>query len=186
VIKRADRGAKVVLAALTNDSWNALADLFARGRIRGQFDAAGMNAYSKVAGDFLLIARAVRDVMRRNGHAGTPLFVTEFAAPAAQGRVAVPPQQRRFVTTDRGMAALLRSAYRAFATRGRRRLGIRRAYWYTWASSYRRDGTLGFFEFAGLRRFPATSGANRPALRAYRSSARRFEGCRKTTLGTCK
>jgi hypothetical protein len=185
-IKRADRRAKVVLAALTNDSWNALSDLFARGRIRRQFDAAGMNAYSKKAGDFLLIADAVRDVLQRNGHARTPLFITEFAAPAAKGRIPVQDYQRRFITTDRGMAALVRSAYRAFATRGRRRLGIKRAYWYTWASSYRRGGDLGFFEFAGLRRFSTGGGSDRQALRAYRASARLFEGCKKTTTGTCR
>ena len=34
----------------------------------------------------------------------------------------MPSYQRRFITTDRGMAAAVRKSYRAFATRGRRRL----------------------------------------------------------------
>jgi hypothetical protein len=183
-VKRLDGGAKVVLAALTNRSWTDLATLFARGRIRHQFDVAGLNAYSKEPSDFLVIADAFRKVLRRNGHAGTPIWITEFTAPAAKGRIRIPHYQNRFVTTDRGMASLLKAAYGRFATRGRR-LGVKRAYWYTWASSYQAGKALGFFEFSGLRRFSGAAAADRPALRAYRAAARRFEGCAKTTRGTC-
>ena len=75
---------------------------------------------------------------------------------------------------------------RAFATRGLRRLRIKRAYWYTWASSYRAGRALGFFEFAGLRRFSGGALSDRPALRAYRASAQRYEGCAKTSRAKCK
>jgi hypothetical protein len=184
-LKRLDSRSKVVLAALTNKSWNHLATLFALGRIRHQFDVAGLNAYSKEAADFIKIADAFRDVLRRNGHRRTPIWITEFTAPAAKGRIRIPSYQQRFVTTDRGMASLVKAAYGRFATRGRR-LGIKRAYWYTWASSYRAGQTLGFFEFAGLRRFTGAAPADRPALRAYRASARRYEGCAKTSRATCK
>ena len=185
-LRRADPRAKVVLAGLTNRSWTALATLFAHGRIRGQFDVAAVNAYSKVANDFMLIAEAFRKVLRRNGHTRTPIWITEFTAPAAKGRIRVAPYQKRFMTTDRGMASLVKSAYRAFATRGLRRLRIKRAYWYTWASSYRPGARLGFFEFSGLRRFSGNSVRDRPALRAYRTSAQRYEGCPKTSRATCR
>jgi hypothetical protein len=184
-LRRVDRRAKVVLAGLTNDSWNALATLFSRGRIRGRFDVAAMNAYSSKPRDFLKIAGAIRKVLRRNGHARTPLWITEFTAPAARGRIRVPSYQNRFLTTDAGMAKVVSSAYKAFATSGRRH-GIKRAYWYTWASSYQKGRPLGFFEFAGLRRFAGGAASSRPALNAYRASARRFEGCAKTTTATCR
>jgi hypothetical protein len=185
-LKGLDGGAKVVLAALTNKSWNDLATLFAHGRIRRQFDVAGLNAYSKKSADFMVIAEAFRKVLRRNGHKGTPIWVTEFTAPAAKGRIRIPSYQARFVTTDRGMASLLKSAYGRFATRGLRRFGIKRAYWYTWASSYRAGQTLGFFEFAGLRRLSGGALSDRPALRSFRAAARSYEGCAKTSTAKCK
>ena len=43
--------------------------------------------------DFLEIAEAVRKVLRRNGHKAHPIWVTEFTAPAAKGRIAVPEYQ---------------------------------------------------------------------------------------------
>jgi hypothetical protein len=184
-LRRVERRAKVVLAGLTNRSWSALEVLFERGRIRRQFDVLAMNAYSNKAGAYLQIAGAIRKVLRRNRQGGTPIWVTEFTGPAAKGRIRVPPYQRPFITDDRGMARLVGSTYRAFATRGRR-LGIKRAYWYTWASSYQRGRPLGFFEFAGLRRFAGGSASSRPALRAYRASARRYQGCAKDETARCR
>jgi polysaccharide biosynthesis protein PslG len=185
VVKRADRQATVVLAGLTNASWVDLGTLFSRGRIRRFFDVAAMNAYSPKTRNLLRIAALLRGALRRGGRGRAPLWVTEFTAPAARGRTRVPPGARTFVTTDRGMAGLLRSAYRAFATRGHR-LGVRRAYWYTWASSYRGGGALGFFEFSGVTRYLHGRDQDRPALSAYRAVARRYEGCRKTTRASCR
>ena len=92
----------------------------------------------------------------------------------------MPKYQNPFITNDRQMAAVVRNAYAAFAGKGLHRLGIKRAYWYTWASSYQKGRALGFFEFAGLRRFAGGSASSRPALAAYAKAARKFEGCGKT------
>ena len=102
-----------------------------------------------------------------------PIWITEFTAPAAKGRVTVPVYQRRFITTDAQMAKVVKATYTAFATKGRR-LGIKRAYWYTWASTYQKGHPLGFFEFAGLRRFTGGPPSDRPAVRAYRQVARKY------------
>ena len=172
-LRKADRGSKVVLAALTNFSWKDLATLYKRGHIRGAFDVAAVNAYSSRAGDFIKIAEAVREVLNSNGARKVPIWITEFTAPAAKGRVTVPVYQRRFITTDAQMAKVVKATYTAFATKGRR-LGIKRAYWYTWASTYQKGHPLGFFEFAGLRRFTGEPPSDRPAVRAYRQVARKY------------
>jgi hypothetical protein len=174
-LRKADRGSKVVLAALTNFSWKVLATLYKSGHIRGSFDVAAVNAYSNRAADFITIADAVRDVLRRNGGGKVPIWFTEFTAPAAKGRVKVPVYQRRFITTDAQMAKVVKASYTAFATKGRR-LGVQRAYWYTWASTYQKGHPLGFFEYAGLRRFTGGAPTDRPAVRAYRQVARKYGG----------
>lgn len=185
-LKKIDPGAKIVLAALTNSSWVDLGTLFARGHIKGQFDVAAMNAYSNHPPDFLAIAGAVRKVLRSHGQGRTPLWVTEFTAPSAKGRIKVPKYQNPFITNDRQMAGVVKKAYTLFAGKGLHRLGIKRAYWYTWASSYQKGRTLGFFEFAGLRRYAGGAASSRPALAAYAKAARKFEGCGKTAAGSCR
>jgi hypothetical protein len=49
---------------------------------------------------------------------------------------------------------------------------VQRAYWYTWASAYRRAN--GIFDFTGLERFDPATGrfTAMPALRAFRRAAR--------------
>jgi hypothetical protein len=49
---------------------------------------------------------------------------------------------------------------------------VQRAYWYTWASAYRKAD--GIFDFTGLQRFDPASGhfTATPALRAFRTAAR--------------
>jgi hypothetical protein len=72
------------------------------------------------------------------------------------------------------MAKFLRKAYSDLA-RDDRKLGLERAYWYTWASSYERGA--GIFRFTGLYRFSKGHFiAAKPALVAYRKSARRHQG----------
>jgi hypothetical protein len=58
----------------------------------------------------------------------------------------------------------------------RRRLGIRRVYWYTWLT---RETSQSYpFDYAGLRRLHSTGVSSKPALRAYRRTALSLEGCR--------
>lgn len=179
-LKQADGGAKVVLAAATNVSWEVLEDLYAKGGIGGSFDVAAVHPFTGSAARALRVVRLFRRVLRRHGDARTPLWVTELGFPAAKGRAR---SRSPLQVTDRGMAARLTRAYALLARRRRGRdVRVSRAYWYTWASSYAGDA---IFDYAGLLRFDGSGFRARPALAAYRASARRHEGCAKTETGEC-
>ena len=70
------------------------------------------------------------------------------------------------VTKDQGAAGALDDAQ----ARNRRELRLKRAYWYTFASSYERGA--GIFRFAGLYRFADGRFDAKPALASYRKRAR--------------
>jgi hypothetical protein len=178
-----DRGSVTVLAGLADFAWDHLERLYRAG-IRGHYDVAAINLFTRRPRLVLRGLRYVRRVLRQAGEPRKPMWLTETTWPASKGRVPTPRAswQRAWVTTDRGMARRLRSIY-ALAQRQRRRLRLGRVYWYTWASDYTR-GDL--FDFAGLSSFNDGSFTRRPALEAYTESARRAEGCRKTSAGTCR
>jgi hypothetical protein len=182
-IDRIDPGATVVLAALADASWKMLTALYHAG-VRGSFDVAAINIFTARPGFVMAAARLVRRVLRREHQPRKPIWVTETTFPAGKGRVSRPPLswQQDWYTTDRGMASRLIQLYR-LGRHNRRRLRLGRIYWYTWASAY--DGQNDLFEYAGLIRYGSSLSAQ-PALRAYRRSARRAQGCRKTAAGTCR
>ncbi len=105
-LKRADRHAKVVLAGLTNDSWNQLRRLY-RGHARPYFDVAAIQTYTGSPKNALLAIRLFRKVMAEHRDARKPIWATETGWPAALGRMKIPRGQRRLVSSDRGMAKRL-------------------------------------------------------------------------------
>ena len=183
-IKRADRGAKVVLAALPSKSWLDLIPLYRSGHIRRYFDVVALNPFASTPRLSVRVVQLVRRTMSRFHDSRKPIDVTEVTWPASKGQPlsSVLPNLRFLQTTSAGMARRLSEAYRLFA-RNRRRLLIRSVYWYDWASSY---GPGSDFDFAGLVRYRDGLVTPRPALAAYRGSARRYEGCVKTDRGTCR
>ena len=64
----------------------------------------------------------------------------------------------------------------------RKRERIGRVYWYTWATKYTGND---LFDYGGLLRWDGTAFKATPALKAYTRSARRYQGCRKTSAGLC-
>jgi hypothetical protein len=182
-IKSRDRGAKVVLAGLTNNSWGQLRRLY-RLRARRYFDVATIQTYTSSPRAELEAVRLFRRVMRRYRDSRKPLYATEVGWPAARGRMRVPAGLRSIVTNDRGMASRLGRTYVALAKLHRNRaFRVSRLYWYTWSSSYRRETDI--FDFAGLQSFSRGVFKPRRALRAYRTTARRLQGCRKNGFGAC-
>ncbi len=173
-IKDADRRAKVVLAGLTGTEdgspWDVLGYQYRRGGIRGSFDIAAMHLYTGKPKNVIAGARLFRKVMKRHGDGRKPMWLTEFGITASRGRTKAPRSQRTLRTSDRGMAAFLHEAYRLLADWDRE-LRLRRAYWYTWASSYERGA--GIFRFTGLYRYDDGRWDRKPALAKYRASARR-------------
>jgi len=184
-IKRQDPRGRVILAGLASASWRFLDYLYRKAGIKGYFDAAAVHPYTRTPEGALEIVRLFRRTMRRAGDRRKRVYVTEITWAAAKGRTRTRRKDRFFVTTDRGMASRVRRSYRLFA-RHWRSLHVTRVYWYTWATSYKsRGGRYDFFNFSGLVRWNGQSSRGRPALGAYRSSARRYEGCAKTAAGVC-
>lgn len=177
VLAEADPGARLVLAGLTNFSWRELRTLYDRGDVRGHFDVAALNAYTRETKNLVEIVRRARKVMDARGDRKRPIRITEFGASASRDRLKVGRDEDHLQTTDRKLAKLVLSAYDALAA-NRRKLRIERAYWYTWASTYEAGEGAGIFDFAGLvaYREGASSWSARQALGAYRKSARLLQG----------
>jgi len=169
-IRAADPGATVVLASLTNRSWDALRALYAAGA-RGLFDRVALNAFTRDPADVLRVVALGRDVMRRAGDGALPIALTEVSWPSSAGRTTVPFFA---AVTPRGQALRVRQALRLVAG-GASRLGITGLYWYTWASSD--VGRAYAFQYAGLRRALRGRIIDKPALAAFRRTALALEGC---------
>jgi Beta-galactosidase len=169
-IKNADPGATVVLAGLADASWRVLAKLYRNGA-RRKFDVAAINIFTGRPGFVMTAVRLTRRVLRRFHERRKPIWVTETTFPAAKGEVPVPEAdwQRRWYTTDSGMASRLTELYRLGRVNARR-LGLRRIYWYTWGTSY--SGREDLFDYSGLVRIADGQATPRPALRAFRRAAR--------------
>jgi hypothetical protein len=184
-LREADPAARIVLAALTNFSWRSLRSLYDQGSIRGAFDVAALNVYTREPANLIEIVRRGRKVMSARGDGKLPIDVTEFGASASSGRIQVDRNSDHLQTTDRKLAKLVLRGYDGLMA-NRRTLGVERAYWYTWASSYD-EQRGGIFDFSGLVSFTDGAGefAPREALAAYRKSARRLEGCAKDDTGAC-
>jgi hypothetical protein len=173
-VKATDRRAKVVLAGLANESWKFLGQLYRHG-IHGYFDVGAIHPYTAKPSGVLRLVGRFRAVMKAHRDGRKQIWLTELGLPASRGKV---NSDSLLQTTPRGMARFLTSSYEALRKR------VPRAYWYTWASEYEGD----MFRFAGLFRFAGGSGqpAAQPAYSAYARTARRMQGCAKTTAGVCR
>jgi polysaccharide biosynthesis protein PslG len=167
-LKKADPGSRVLLAGATNFAWDALESLYDKGAIKGKFDIAALHPYTGSASRVVTAARLFRAVLNKHGDGRKQVWITELAWPASKGRVKPPQGLAALPTTDRGMASRLTRAY----TLLRRTRVVQRAYWYTWASAYRKAD--GIFGFTGLERYDVAKGVFKatPALRAFRNAAR--------------
>jgi hypothetical protein len=167
-LKKADPGSKVVLAGATNFAWDALESLYDKGAIKGKFDIAALHPYTGSAGRVVKAAKLFRAVLKKHGDARKPMWITELAWPASKGRIKPPKGLAALPTTDRGMATRLTRAYKLL----RKTRVVQRAYWYTWASAYRKGD--GIFGFTGLQRYDPATGrfTATPALKSFRTVAR--------------
>jgi polysaccharide biosynthesis protein PslG len=185
-IRRGDPHATVVLGGLTNRSWDYLKQLY-KLHARRYFDTVGVQTWTSSPRSLLKVFRLVRSVMSRYRDRRKEIWATELGWPAARGRVNhMRPDERSFTTTDRKMARRLSTMYGYLVKRrGNPRYRVTRVYWYSWVTSYRGQD---IFSYSGLLRIDPDRDLfeARPALRYYRATARRFEGCSKTSTGICK
>jgi len=166
-LRAADPGARAILGGLTGESWRDLRKVYRAGG-RRHFDAVALHPYTARPLNLVRIVRYARRVMRRHGDRRKPVWITEMSFPAAKGRIETGPG---IDTTDRLQAKRLRAAMRRLAAE-RRQLRIERVFWYTWLSV---EGTRGsVFNYSGLRRLRNGRVVSAPALRTFRSTARRL------------
>ena len=154
-LRAADRRALAVLAGLPN-GWDALRRIYQAGG-RRYFDAVAIHPYTARADRVPRYVLAARRVMRRFGDRRKPVWVTEISWPAAKGRAKDPIG---IATDDRGQARRLRRGLTALAA-ARRRLRVRRVYWYTWLSA---ESNASVFAWSGLRRLHEGAVISTPAL----------------------
>jgi hypothetical protein len=182
-IKHADRGAQVVLGGLPNFSYQDLDHLYSAGHVRGFFDVGALHPFTAARHGVLTLAERFRAVMRRHGDGRKPIWVTELGLPASKGHS---QDGSPLQTDDAGMARFLRQSYEDLIA-NRRKVGVGRAYWFTWSSSY--SGWI--FQFTGLWLYYPRQGGHdtlrpKPSLTAFERLARHFEGCSKTASGSCR
>jgi hypothetical protein len=177
-IKRADPGAKVVLAGMPNYVWTDLAWLY-RGGARGLFDVVAVHPYTKTVRGVITILELVRQVMDRAGDRRKPIILTELNWPAALHRT---PFYADFETTEAGQAQKLAAVIPLLA-RYRRQVGLMSFYYYTWATDDIPGGDP--FQFAGLLGLNHGRLVKKPAYYAFRRAALAIEGCpQKASVAT--
>jgi hypothetical protein len=156
-----------VLAGLPNRSWTALRSVYRAGGRRA-FDAVALHPYTGKPGHVVKLVRLARREMARYGDRRKPVWITELSWPATQGT----HRQTGFETSNAGQAKRLRRALRLLAAE-RRRLRIRRVYWYTWLSAEQGPSAFGW---SGLRRVRDGRRVSAPALRAFVRTGRALRG----------
>jgi polysaccharide biosynthesis protein PslG len=184
-VRRWDPGAKVVLAALSINSWKNLDKLYKWTAILGQFDTAAVQAYSGTPSYIPTIMRNFRAALDAHGAKNIPIYVTEMTWPAAKGR-ANPKYQTGymsgFVTDKNGQAKRLTEGYRIL-TGMRTQIKLLSVYWYTGVTKY---ATTNEYEYSGLLTLTNNAPSARPSWFAYQRSASAAQGCAKKPNGACK
>jgi polysaccharide biosynthesis protein PslG len=169
-VKRADRGATVVMAGMANFSWRDLNRLFVKGGRKLRFDVAAVHPFSGRAFYSVKIVRLNRAVLNRHHARRKPIWLTELTWSSAKGRKK--PINKTWETTEAGQARRLTEAYTLYA-KARRELRLQRIYWYTWATIDRNSKNS--FDYSGLRTLrPDGRIVDKPAMRALRAIIRKL------------
>jgi hypothetical protein len=162
-IRRADPGAKIVLAGIAPvgagmKTWDFMRRLLRVPGVRRDFDFAAVHPYSATIPELDYQLEKVRAAMVAGEAGRKPLLVTEFGV-ASQG-----DYPSAFVVGELGQAEFLRRAYARLLAM-RHRWHVAGAYWYTWQDEADADPHCSFCQGAGLLRL---NGSAKPAWKAYR------------------
>jgi polysaccharide biosynthesis protein PslG len=186
-IKSADPGAKVVLAALSIDSWRSLDKLYRWGNLGKSFDVAALQGYAGKPEFIPTLLKRFRDVLNSHGATKVPMYLTEITWPAAKGKANpryTTGYMSGFLTTQSGAAQRLAKAYKILSAKNlRTKYKLQRAYWYIGATSYKGRNE---FDYSGLLKFTHSKVTPVPAYTAYQKAARAAEGCSKAANGNCR
>jgi hypothetical protein len=174
-LKKADKGARAVLAGFPSRSWVSLARLYRAGA-KKYFDVAAVHPFSLPVANIPRILVQDRRVMTKYRDAKKPFFVTETSWPSAKGKTTT---KYGFEVTPAGQAQKAKKVLEALAL-SRKLLNVERLYWYTWISLD--TSTDAPFDYAGLQRLmPNGTLVQKPAFTAFTQTALKLEGCRSKT-----
>ena len=172
-IKRADPGARVVLAGLTNYAWTALHEIDAYRGAGRLFDILAVHPYSSTPSNVILYITLFHRAAVADGDGGKPLLVTEFGFPSALGKSG---GSFDWDTTEAGQARETAELLPMIAA-ARRRVKLLGFYYYTWIGDEYKGASP--WNFAGLLRYEASGRiVAKPALASFRRIALALEGCR--------
>jgi len=172
-VKKADRGARVVLGALTNTAWKSLGQIYKIKGAKDLFDVVSVNGFTKIPANVIEFMVFVRHAMSHFGDGAKPLMATEVSWPSAKGQTS---SSFDFVTTQAGQA---RNISPLLPLIGQQRLSLHLigVYWYTWMGQ--EDPHTGPFNFSGLLGFHNGNVTDKPALQAFKAGALALEGCKR-------
>ncbi len=166
-ILAADPGAKTVLGAITNLSWQYLGQLLRVPGARGSFDVAAVNAFSSTAAHVIEILGFDRRALNAGGARHTPLLVTETSWTSAI-------HGEDWDTTPVGQAHRI-AALLPLLGADRRALGLSGFDYYTWIGD--EAGSSSDWDYAGLLKDVGGQAVAKPALAAFTRAALTLEGC---------
>ncbi len=168
-VRRADSGARVVLAGVPNFSWQILSEIYRVRGARGAFDVVDVHPYTKQPAGVIKILRLVRASMKRGGDANKPIIAGETGWPSSLNQTA---RIFDFETTEAGQARNVRTLLPLLAA-NRAALGLIGFYWYTWMGNEVQGSYP--FNFSGLLSFQNFQVRAKPALAAFGQAARKIE-----------
>jgi hypothetical protein len=168
-IKKADPGAKVVVAGFPNASWKQLETVYKVKGARSLFDVVDVHPYTKQPAGVITILGYVRDVMDKAGDTRKPILAGETSWPSSLHRT---PHMFDFETTESGQAQNISSLLPLLAA-NRRRLGIIGFDYYTWVGDEYHGAYP--FNFSGLLRYSGGKLSAKPALTAFSKAAHALE-----------
>jgi hypothetical protein len=166
-IAGADPGAKTVLGAITNLSWQYLAQLLRVPGARGAFDVAAVNAFSSTAARVVEILGLDRRALDAGGDRHVPMLATETSWTSAG-------HGEDWDTTAAGQAHHI-AALLPLLGADRRMLNLRGFDYYTWIGD--ETGASSDWNYAGLLKDVAGRAVPKPALAAFTHAALTLEGC---------
>jgi polysaccharide biosynthesis protein PslG len=172
-VKKADRGAKVVLGALTNTAWKSLGQVYKVKGAKSLFDVVSVNDFTKIPANVIEFMVFVRRAMSRFRDGTKPLIASEISWPSAKGKTKA---SFDFITTPAGQARNI-STLLPLIGQDRLSLHLSGFYWYTWMGQ--EDPNTSPFNFSGLLGLHNGSVKVKPALGAFKSGVLALEGCKR-------
>ena len=146
-IEAADPHAKTVLGGMPGyvhpHAWRYLARLYRQRGVKSRFDAVALHPYAPDVRHVMQQIKRVRRVMRANGDARTPMWITEL------GWGSDSPDKFGINAGIEGQKRLLKRTFPRLV-RARHRWHLAHAFWFDWRDPPPGSGRCSFCESSGL------------------------------------